>query len=38
MCKADLDHDIMAQQASNNEMWVAKRSNIGPLGKPTMVL
>jgi hypothetical protein len=30
ICKADLDHNIMAQQTSNNEMWVAKRSNIGP--------
>jgi len=29
---------IMAQQTSNNEMWVARRINIGPSGKPTMVL
>jgi len=36
-CKANLDHNIMAQQTSNNEMWVTKRSNIGPLGKPTVV-
>jgi hypothetical protein len=37
-CKVDLDHNIMTQQASNNEMWVAKRSNIGPRGKPTIIL
>jgi hypothetical protein len=37
MCKADSDHNIMTQQTSNNEMWVVKRSAIGPLGKPTMV-
>jgi hypothetical protein len=38
MCKVDSNHNIMAQQASNNEMWVVKRSDIGSLGKPKMVL
>jgi len=38
MCKVDSDRNIMALQASNSEMWVAKRLlYIGPRGKPTMV-
>jgi len=28
----------MAQQVSNNEMWVVRKSDIGPPSKPTMVL
>jgi hypothetical protein len=34
MCKADSDHNIMAQQTSNNEMWVVKRSDINPQVNP----
>jgi hypothetical protein len=30
MCKANLDHNIMAQQTPNNEMWVIKYLDIGP--------
>jgi hypothetical protein len=30
MCNVDLDHNIMAQQAPNNEMWVIRKSDIGP--------
>ncbi len=30
MCKVDLDHNIMAQQAPINEMWIIRKSDIGP--------
>jgi hypothetical protein len=32
MCEASWDHNIIAQQTSNNEMWVGRRLDIGPLG------
>jgi hypothetical protein len=38
MCKADLDHNIMAQQAPNNEMWVIKKLDIGPRETPNGTL